>query len=56
MAKIVAVAVVGLMAAIGMAQLDVPALGWHVGQQSANAPERGAPAIDMAAMFRASHR
>jgi hypothetical protein len=55
MAKIVAMAVCGLMAAFGISQVDFPALGQRVAQQAAQPPDQGAPAVDMAALFRLGH-
>jgi hypothetical protein len=54
MAKIVVLAVSGLIAVFGLFQVDFPSLGRHVAQQ-ADVTDRAAPPVDMAALFRLGH-
>ena len=54
MAKIVALAISGLVAVFGLFQVDFPSLGQHVAEQ-ADASDRAAPAVDMTAFFRLGH-
>jgi hypothetical protein len=54
MTKIVALAISGLIAAFGISQVDFPSFGRQVAQQ-ADASDRGAAPVDMAALFRLGH-
>ena len=54
MAKIVALAISGLIAVFGLSQVDVLSLGRHVAEQ-ADASDRAAPPVDMTALFRLGH-
>ena len=54
MAKIVALAISGLIAVFGLFQVDFPSLGRHVAEQ-ADAADRAQPPVDMAALFRLGH-
>jgi hypothetical protein len=56
MIKIVALAMGGLVAAFGVAQVDFPAIGRQVAQKAAYLPSHDVPPVELTTLLRPGHR